>query len=227
MALLASERALKYAFAIWDRPALCTQANKIVAGSDVDMLSVGSATNRRDNHRRRWLSYCPCKSQSQTLKCAGSTAPDVPTYCNYIMRKTCALGKCPAGCGDEVVVTCTGNTLSAATGGVQCRFGSARAAACIYEEESGTLTCCPPKVPASCVVMLVARVSGPSRSPPPCSMCTRDGRRACRSTSCSTVSCTPMTISSSRTSRTCLPSSGAHCPDPYSEAGACRQMQDT
>ena len=62
------------------------------------------------------------------------------------MKKACELGKCPGGCGDEVVVTCTGSLLGTFKGGVHCRFGSAHATACVYEEESGTLTCTPPKV---------------------------------------------------------------------------------
>ena len=89
----------------------------------------------------------------------------VPPYCDCIMKKTCALGRCPTGCGDEVVVTCTGNALSAATGGVHCRFGPARTSACVYEEESGTLTCCPPKVLDSCALILWLVYH--SRAPPP------------------------------------------------------------
>ena len=65
------------------------------------------------------------------------------------MKKSCELGKCPGGCDDEVVVTCTGNTLGAAKQGVQCRFGSALATACVFEEESGTFTCTPPKARSS------------------------------------------------------------------------------
>ena len=174
-----SQSALKYALAICERPALCTQANRTVAGAESDMTQVGcvrgaekDAKAAKDvpvvrpitlDHR----SADPFRT-GVLRRQVGIHLPFELLSSPLAMAKTCDLGKCPGSCRDaEIVVTCTGNKLGAMRGGVHCRFGSLAAAACVYEEESGTLCCSPPKVGILGFNSTQHATAGETSDPPP------------------------------------------------------------
>ena len=162
---------------------------------DSDRLGVGhdvkiSGVRRRRGERERAQGRnrhdsvtTPALEPEQTLHLTAdpSVRRNSPPACNQhcrfdidrllelaSMARICELGRCPSGCGNaDVVVTCTGSKLGALKTGVHCRFGSTSSTACIYEEESGTLCCSPPKVFFFSLKAPTILQTSPENKPPP------------------------------------------------------------